>query len=543
MNKIDIYDTTLRDGSQREGVSLSVTDKLKIAEKLDEFGISYIEGGWPGSNPKDIEFFRRAKNIKFKNARLCAFGSTRRPGISAAEDSNIQALIEAETDTVTIFGKSWDFHVHDAIKTTLDENLAMIRDSVAYLKSKGLEVFFDAEHFFDGYKANPEYALATVEAAATGGADVVILCDTNGGLMPWELTPILAAVKEKIKTSLGIHTHDDAGMATASSLLAVREGVIQIHGTINGYGERCGNANLCTIIPNLQLKMGFEAVNAEQLRGLTKLSRFIAELANIAPADQQPYVGFNAFAHKGGIHIDAVSKMPATYEHADPTLVGNKRRILVSELGGRSTISLKTNQNNFKLDKNKPETAELLQRVKEMEHYGYQFEGAEGSFELLVLKMMKAYQPMFRLEGFRMIIEKRDTGQMYSEATIKVRVGDVQVHTAAEGNGPVNALDNALRKALDDIYPDLRKMKLTDFKVRVIDGVDGTGAQVRVFIETQDEEKSWGTVGVSPNVIEASWIALVDSLEYGLLSRRLPEFAEAREVLGKLKGNGLSSAL
>jgi len=543
MKKIDIYDTTLRDGSQREGVSLSVTDKLKIAEKLDEFGISYIEGGWPGSNPKDIEFFRRAKNIKFKNARLCAFGSTRRPGISAAEDSNIQALIEAETDTVTIFGKSWDFHVHDAIKTTLDENLAMIRDSVAYLKSKGLEVFFDAEHFFDGYKANPEYALATVEAAATGGADVVILCDTNGGLMPWELTPILAAVKEKIKTSLGIHTHDDAGMATASSLLAVREGVIQIHGTINGYGERCGNANLCTIIPNLQLKMGFEAVNAEQLRGLTKLSRFIAELANIAPADQQPYVGFNAFAHKGGIHIDAVSKMPATYEHADPTLVGNKRRILVSELGGRSTISLKTNQNNFKFDKNKPETAELLQRVKEMEHYGYQFEGAEGSFELLVLKMMKAYQPMFRLEGFRMIIEKRDTGQMYSEATIKVRVGDVQVHTAAEGNGPVNALDNALRKALDDIYPDLRKMKLTDFKVRVIDGVDGTGAQVRVFIETQDEEKSWGTVGVSPNVIEASWIALVDSLEYGLLSRRLPEFAEAREVLGKLKGNGLSSAL
>jgi 2-isopropylmalate synthase len=543
MNKIDIYDTTLRDGSQREGVSLSVTDKLKIAEKLDEFGISYIEGGWPGSNPKDIEFFRRAKNIKFKNARLCAFGSTRRPGISASEDSNIQALIEAETDTVTIFGKSWDFHVHDAIKTTLDENLAMIRDSVAYLKSKGLEVFFDAEHFFDGYKANPEYALATVEAAATGGADVVILCDTNGGLMPWELTPILAAVKEKIKTSLGIHTHDDAGMATASSLLAVREGVIQIHGTINGYGERCGNANLCTIIPNLQLKMGFEAVNAEQLRGLTKLSRFIAELANIAPADQQPYVGFNAFAHKGGIHIDAVSKMPATYEHADPTLVGNKRRILVSELGGRSTISLKTNQNNFKFDKNKPETAELLQRVKEMEHYGYQFEGAEGSFELLVLKMMKAYQPMFRLEGFRMIIEKRDTGQMYSEATIKVRVGDVQVHTAAEGNGPVNALDNALRKALDDIYPDLRKMKLTDFKVRVIDGVDGTGAQVRVFIETRDEEKSWGTVGVSPNVIEASWIALVDSLEYGLLSRRLPEFAEAREVLGKLKGNGLSSAL
>ncbi len=536
MQKIDIYDTTLRDGSQREGVSLSVADKLKIAGKLDEFGISYIEGGWPGSNPKDIEFFRRAQKVKFKNARLCAFGSTRRTGVVTAEDQNICALVEAGTETVTLFGKSWDFHVHDALKTSLDENLAMIKDSVAYLKSLGREVFFDAEHFFDGYKANPGYALATIEAAAKGGADVIILCDTNGGLMPWELKTVLEKVKDKVKVPLGIHVHDDAGMATANSLLAVLEGITQIHGTINGYGERCGNANLCTIIPNLQLKMGFQIITPEQLNGLTRLSRFVAEQANIAPADQQPYVGFNAFAHKGGIHVDAVSKKPATYEHADPEKVGNQRRILVSELSGRSNISLKANHNHLRLAKDRPETASILQRIKELEHYGYQFEGAEGSFELLVLKMMQAYQPLFKLEGFRLIIEKREDGQLFSEATIKVRVGDVQVHTAAEGNGPVNALDNALRKALEGIYPALKKIKLTDFKVRVIDGVDGTGAQVRVLIESRDEHISWGTVGVSPNVIEASWIALVDSLEYGLLCRKLPEFEKAKKVLEQLKG-------
>lgn len=540
MQKIDIYDTTLRDGSQREGVSLSVNDKLKIVEKLDEFGVSYIEGGWPGSNPKDIEFFRRAAKIKLKNARLCAFGSTRRPGVKAAEDQNIRALIEAGTKTVTLFGKSWDFHVRDALKTSLEENLAMIKDSVTYLKGLGLDVIFDAEHFFDGYKANPDYALLTIEAAAAGRADVIVLCDTNGGLMPWELKTVLEAVKDRVKVPLGIHVHDDAGMATANSLLAVLEGITQIHGTINGYGERCGNANLCTIIPNLQLKMGFKIVTPEQLCGLTKLSRFIAELANIAPADQQPYVGFNAFAHKGGIHVDAVSKKPATYEHADPAQVGNQRRILVSELSGRSNISLKTNHNQLKLARDHPDTVSVLQRIKELEHYGYQFEGAEGSFELLVLKMMKAYQPLFKLEGFRLIIEKREDGQLFSEATIKVRVGDVQVHTAAEGNGPVNALDNALRKALEEIYPALKKIKLTDFKVRVIDGVDGTGAQVRVLIESRDEHTSWGTVGVSPNVIEASWIALVDSLEYGLLCRNLPEFKEAKIVLEQLKGDGVN---
>lgn len=541
MQKVDIYDTTLRDGSQREGVSLSVADKIKITEKLDQFGIDYIEGGWPGSNPKDIDYFRRASKIKLKHARLCAFSSTRRPGIQIEEDQNIRALVESNTGTVTIFGKSWDFHVHDALKTTLKENLLMISDTVKYLKNHRRQVFFDAEHFFDGYKANPEYALATLEAAAVAGADLLVLCDTNGGLMPWELKAIMTAVKEKVDIPLGIHVHDDAGMATANSLIAVCEGAVQVHGTINGYGERCGNANLCTIIPNLQLKMGLSLVTEEQLKGLTKMSRFIAELVNIAPAEQQPYVGYNAFAHKGGIHIDAVSKKPATYEHADPSAVGNRRRILVSELAGRSSISLKTAGNSIQLDKDRPETASVLQRIKEMEHYGYQFEGAEGSFELLVLKMMKAYQPLFKLEGFRLIIEKRENGQLYSEATIKVRVGDVQVHTAAEGNGPVNALDHALRKALEDIYPALKKIRLTDFRVRVIDGVDGTGAQVRVLIESRDEEISWGTVGVSPNIIEASWIALVDSLEYGLLFRKLPEFTEARKVLEQLKGEGLIS--
>jgi len=539
MQKVDIYDTTLRDGSQREGVSLSVADKIKISEKLDQFGVDFIEGGWPGSNPKDVEFFRRAAKIKFKNARLCAFSSTRRPGEKVEADQNIRALLEANTGTVTIFGKSWDFHVNDALKTTLAENLAMISDTVRFLKEQGRQVFFDAEHFFDGYKANPQYAIATLEAAAAAGADLVVLCDTNGGLMPWELKTIMTAVQEKVKVPLGIHVHDDAGMATANSLIAVCEGAVQVQGTINGYGERCGNANLCTIIPNLQLKMGLKLVTEEQLKGLTKLSRFIAELVNIAPAEQQPYVGYNAFAHKGGIHIDAVSKQPATYEHAVPEAVGNRRRILVSELAGRSSITMKTTRNGIKLDKDRPETASVLQRIKEMEHYGYQFEGAEGSFELLVLKMMQAYQPLFKLEGFRLIIEKRESGQLYSEATIKVRVGDVQVHTAAEGNGPVNALDNALRKALEGIYPTLKKIRLTDFRVRVIDGVDGTGAQVRVLIESRDDEMSWGTVGVSPNVIEASWIALVDSLEYGLLFRKLPEFTEARKVLEQLKGEGL----
>ncbi len=535
MPSLLIYDTTLRDGSQREGISLSVEDKLKIAEKLDQLGVSYIEGGWPGSNPKDMEFFRRAREFTLKKARFCAFGSTRRPGIAVAEDQNVQALLEAGTSVVTIFGKSWDYHVYSVISTTLEENLAMIRDTVSHLKAQGREVIYDAEHFFDGYNSNPEYALATIKAARESGADVVVLCDTNGGIMPWELSAIIASVREAVPVTLGIHAHNDAGMAVANTLLAVQGGVTHVQGTINGYGERCGNANLCTIIPNLQLKMDRPVVTAEQLTGLTKLSRYVAELANIVPVEQQPYVGFNAFAHKGGVHVDAVSKHPDTYEHAGPALVGNRRRILVSELTGRSGVSLKARENRIALFKEYPQTRAVLERLKSMEYQGYQFEGADGSFELMVLKTLQAYHPLFKLEGFRLIVEKRENGQLYSEATIKVRVSEQQVHTAAEGNGPVNALDNALRKALEKIYPDLKKIKLMDYKVRVLDGRDGTGSKVRVLIESRDEYKSWGTVGVSPNIIEASWQALVDSLEYGLLCRRLPEMGKAREILWQLK--------
>ncbi len=536
MPNLAIYDTTLRDGSQREGISFSVSDKLKIAQKLDEFGVSYIEGGWPGSNPKDLEFFQRARELKLRQARLCAFGSTRRPHTDVTADANIKELVAAGTEVVTIFGKSWDFHVHNALSTSLEENLAMIEDTVAYLKSLGREVIYDAEHFFDGFKSNPEYALATIKAAARNGADVVVLCDTNGGLMPWELAEILNAVKRAVSVPLGIHAHDDAGMAVANTLLAVRHGVGHIQGTINGYGERCGNANLCTIIPTLQLKMGRPVVSSAQLQGLTKLSRFVAELANIVPAEQQPYVGFNAFTHKGGIHVDAVSKSPETYEHVEPHRVGNRRRILVSELSGRSNIFLKAQENNIGLLKDHPQTKIVLQRIKELEHQGYQFEGAEGSFELLILKALQAYRPLFKLEGFRLIVEKRASGQLYSEATIKVRVGEKLVHTAAEGNGPVNALDNALRKALEEVYPALKKIKLMDFKVRVLDGADGTGSQVRVLIESRDDRKAWGTVGVSTNIIEASWQALVDSIEYGLLCGKLPELDDAKAVLRQLKG-------
>ena len=528
---VNIYDTTLRDGVQREGISFSVNDKLKIAEKLDELGVTYIEGGWPGSNPKTLEFFRRAgKELQLKNARLAAFGSTRRPGGRADEDRNIRYLVGAATPVVTIFGKSWDFHVRSALSTTLEENLEMIRDTISYLKSLGREVIYDAEHFFDGYKNNPDYALRTIETAAQSGADVAVLCDTNGGLMPWDLADIIAAVRRVTDLPLGIHTHDDCGMAVANTMIALQSGVTHIQGTINGYGERCGNANLCTLIPNLQLKMGLDLLSAKQLAEITGLSRFVAELANMVPQENQPYVGRNAFSHKGGVHVDAVSKSPDTYEHIDPALVGNSRRILISELAGRTSVSLKAREGNIVLLRDHPKTKKVLQRLKKLEHQGYQFEGAEGSFDLLILKTMDAYQPFFHLEGFRLIVEKRESGQLYAEATIKVRVGEKQVHTAAEGNGPVNALDNALRKALEEIYPQLKKIKLIDYKVRVLDGKDGTGSRVRVLIESRDGHKTWGTVGVSHNIIEASWQALVDSLEYGLLCRS-SRLDEARKLL------------
>lgn len=541
MNRLTLYDTTLRDGSQREGISFSVSDKLKITQRLDIFGIDYIEGGWPGSNPKDIEYFRKVREYELKHSKISAFSSTRRADIRVQDDLNIQSLLAAETKVVTIFGKSWDFHVTDAIGTSLEENLNMIRDTIGYLKSMGREVIYDAEHFFDGYHFNPEYAIATIKAAEEAGADIVVLCDTNGGLMPFTLQRVLRQVKIEIGASLGIHTHDDAGMAVANSIVAAEMGIQQVQGTINGYGERCGNANLCTIIPNLQLKLNMVIIHPAQLEELTSLSRYVAELANLASQEQQPYVGENAFAHKGGIHVDAVLKHAHTYEHIQPELVGNKRRILVSELSGKSSVLYKARENDLDLSKETPQTKAVLDKVKELEHLGYQFEAAEASFELLIWKEFKVHQRLFESLGVRTIVEKRgDNGDILSEATVKVRIGKQEFLTAGEGNGPVHALDQALRKALEQVYPEIRHFQLVDYKVRVLDGKDGTGAKVRVLIETRDERKnkSWGTVGVSPNIIEASWHALVDSVEYGLISSDKTKMKELRKAVQQFRVEG-----
>ena len=539
--RLTIYDTTLRDGAQREGISFSVSDKLKITQRLDDFGIDYIEGGWPGSNPKDIEYFRKVRQLNLKHSKVAAFSSTRRAGIRVQDDLNIQALQAAETEVVTIFGKSWDFHVTHAIGTTLEENLSMIRDTVAYFKEMGREVIYDAEHFFDGYAQHSAYAMATIQAAQEAGADLIILCDTNGGLMPSTLQSVLQHVQSKIQTRLGIHAHDDAGMAVGNSIIAAEMGINQIHGTINGYGERCGNANLCTIMPNLQLKLNTLIVQPEQLEQLTCLSRYVAELANLSPQDQQPYVGDNAFAHKGGVHVDAVLKHAHTYEHLQPELVGNKRRILISELSGKSNVLYKAREHNIDLSKETPETKAVLDRIKELEYQGYQFEGAEASFELLIWKALKVHERLFELLGVRSFVEKvGENGNIISEATVKVRVQDREYFTAGEGNGPVHALDEALRKALMQVYPEIRHFQLVDYKVRVLDGKDGTGAKVRVLIETRDErkKKSWGTVGVSPNIIEASWQALVDSVEYGLMSADKIKMKELRKAVKQFRMEG-----
>lgn len=521
MSVYKVYDTTLRDGAQREGVSFSVGDKLQIVKLLDELGIDYIEGGWPGSNPKDMEFFARLKEITLQHAKIAAFGSTRRAGGKASSDANVLALLDANTPVAAVVGKSWDFHVTHALGTTLKENLAMIADTISFLKSKGLEVIYDAEHFFDGYLNNPTYALETLRAAVQSGADTIVLCDTNGGTMPLEVQRIILEVRKEFSVPLGIHAHNDCGMAVANSIIALQSGATHVQGTINGYGERCGNADLCAIIPNMHFKLKIDKFKAEQLKSLTRISKVVAELANMIPQDGQPYVGRNAFTHKGGIHVDAVVKHSQTYEHADPEAVGNKRRILISELSGKSNILFKVKENDIKLIKNYPEAIKVLNILKKMEHEGYQFEGAEGSFELLILKTLKTYKPLFKLEAFRLIMDKERRGSdLYVEATIKLKVGDRIVHTAAEGNGPVNAMDNALRKALEEIYPQIRNIKLVDYKVRVLDGKDGTGAKVRVLITSQNGNKRWGTVGVSENIIEASWIALVDSIEYGLLCKQ-----------------------
>lgn len=518
MPELSIYDTTLRDGTQSEGISLSVNDKLKIARRLDEFGVHYIEGGWPGSNPKDVEFFDRAKSMKFKNAKLAAFGSTRRKDTTAEKDRNLQALLKAETPVVTVVGKSWELHVIDVLETNREENLAMIEESVAYLKSQGKEVIYDAEHFFDGYKAHPDYAIKTLKAADEGGADVLVLCDTNGGCLPWEIQEITAAVGELFDTRLGIHTHDDGGNGVANTLAGVRGGAVHLQGTINGYGERVGNANLCSVIPNLQIKMGYSCVSAENLARLTDLSHFVDEVANQPPDSRLPYVGKKAFSHKGGIHVAAMLKNEDSYQHINPDLVGNHRHTLISDLSGRGNVIDKANQ--FGLDVDSNQAKEIVTQIKELEAQGFTFESAEASVNLMVRRMKPGYQRPFELIDFMTVVEHRQGRGVIAEATVKVRVGDQVFHTAAEGNGPVNALDAALRKALIDVYPRLINIRLDDYKVRILDSESGTAAHVRVLIDTQNGKSRWSTVGASTNIIDASWRALADSMEYALLDEQ-----------------------
>jgi 2-isopropylmalate synthase len=517
MRPIKLYDTTLRDGSQGEGISYSVSDKLRIAQELDKFGVHYIEGGWPGSNPKDMEFFLKMSKVNFKNSSLTAFSMTRRQGIKAKDDTNLLALIKSKVQIITIVGKTWDLHVKEVLKVSLDENLSMIEDTVAFLVSKGLTVFYDAEHFFDAYKNNKEYALKTIVAATSAGAEAVCLCDTNGGSLTSEIARITAGVRPQVKVMLGIHCHNDAALAVANSLAAVEAGADMVQGTINGYGERCGNADLISVIANLKLKMGFSCVSDDKLKELSRLSHFVSEVSNMRQRDDQPYAGASAFAHKGGMHINAVMKNPLAYEHADPALVGNHRRFLMSELGGKTGILIRAKGLDLDLTKDDPKTKKILNLVQQLEHEGYHFEAAEASLEILMKRALKKYGKFFELEGFRVVVEKESNKKITSEAIIKVKVKGVREHTAAEGDGPVNALDNALRKALKDFYPTLSKMHLSDFKVRVLDEKSGTAAKVRVLIQSQDEIDTWSTIGVSENIIEASWLALVDSVEYKLL--------------------------
>ncbi|MCI0397356.1 MAG: citramalate synthase [Chloroflexi bacterium] len=513
---IYVYDTTLRDGAQREGLSLSLNDKLKIAQRLDDFGVHYIEGGWPGSNPKDADFFRAARQMTFRHAKIAAFGSTRRKDTTPDADPNIQALLAAETPVVTLVGKSWDLHVYDVLETDLEENLAMIAESVAYLKAQGKEVVYDAEHFFDGYKAKPEYALLTLKVAAGHGAGVVVLCDTNGGSLPWEVESIVGRVVAHLGAPVGIHTHDDGGCGVANTLAAVRAGAVHVQGTINGYGERVGNANLCTVIPDLQLKMGKQCVPPENLARLTELSRFVAEVTNLGHASHQPFVGTSAFAHKGGIHVAAMRKNAASYQHVDPALVGNLKRTVVSELSGRGNVLDKAAEYGVDLDSD--QARHVLQQIKELEAQGFSFESAEASMSLMLRRLQPGYRPPFELLDFTVLVQQRQDKGMCADATVKVRVGDQVLHTAAEGNGPVNALDAALRKALLSVYPMLAGVRLADYKVRILDSENGTGATVRVLIDTEQELRHWSTVGASANIIEASWRALADSLEFALLN-------------------------
>jgi len=515
---ISLYDTTLRDGTQAEGVNFSLQDKLRIAEKLDVFGIHYIEGGWPGSNKKDIAFFRAARKLKLRHARLAAFGSTRRACGTATGDPQVRLLVDAHTPVVTIFGKSWLYHVRKVLRTTPEENLEMISDTVRFLKKHGREVIYDAEHFFDGYKADSQYALNTLAAAAEAGADRLVLCDTNGGSLPNEVREIMRAVRSIFETPLGIHTHNDSGFGVANAIVAVESGATQVQGTINGYGERAGNCNLTTVIPNLQLKMGFRVVSPSSLRHLRQLSHFVDELANLRPDFRAPFVGDSAFAHKGGTHVNAIVKSSRTYEHVPPETVGNQRRVLVGELSGRSNVLIKARELGMELDADSSEVREILSQIKLLEHQGFEFEAADASFLLLVHKTLRHHKPVFELEEYHVSMRKSGVHQAaICEATLKLNIRGEAVHTVAEGDGPVNALDKALRVALAKHFPRVRCVRLTDYKVRIIDSRDGTAAKTRVLIESTDGEQEWGTVGVSDNIIEASWQALVDSIEYYLL--------------------------
>ena len=522
MTTVQLYDTTLRDGAQEEGISFSIEDKLKICQKLDDLGIDFIEGGWPGSNPKDTEFFAKARNLRLAYSTLVAFGSTRRSDCRVEEDLNLRSLLQAKTKAVTVVGKAWDKQVTRVLETTLEENLGMITDSISYLGTKGLRVFFDAEHFFDGYKGNAEYALQVVTAAAEAGAECVVLCDTNGGSLPQQIAEAVKAVQKASSVALGIHTHNDAELAVANTLAAVEAGVVQVHGTINGYGERCGNASLCSIIPTLKLKMGIDCVTDEQLSKLSEVSRYISELANMPHYDRLPYVGDDAFTHKGGIHVSGLIKWEDSYQHINPSLVGNRPHVVVSELAGKGSIIFKAKERGLPVPKGKA-IEEVLEQIKLLEKQGFQYDVAEASFDLLLRRAQPDYRPPFELVDFMIVVEKRrrpptrgNQEEPLSEATIKVKVDNRVVHTAAEGDGPVDALDQALRKALLQFYPDLTVVRLVDYKVRILEETAGTASQVRVLIESSDGKENWRTVGSSTNIIEASWLALADSMEYWL---------------------------
>lgn len=538
---IRIYDTTLRDGAQREGLALSIEDKLRIARELDRLGVPFIEGGWPGANPKDVQFFWQVKEEPLTQAQIVAFCSTRRPNKTASDDSMLQAVLAAGTRWITLFGKSWDLHVTEGLQTTLDENLAMIQDTIEFFRSQERRVIYDAEHWFDGYKQNPEYALKTLEAAILGGAEWLVLCDTNGGTLPHEVGAIVREVVKFVEASrsvrstrtdakfrvsspqIGIHTHNDSGTAVANALAAVMEGARMVQGTMNGYGERCGNANLCTLIPNLQLKLGYECVQPNQLAQLSEISRLISEVVNLAPDDHAPYVGLSAFAHKGGIHVSAVERNPLTYEHIQPDQVGNRRRIVISDQSGLSNVLAKARSFGIDLDKQDPTCRQILQHLKKLENQGYQFEAAEASFELLMRKALGQRSEFFTIKDFHIycdLIRDADVWRSQSLATIKVAVNGQDILEAAEGNGPVSALDAALRKGLMNFYPEIASFHLTDYKVRILDGAAGTSAKTRVLVESSNGHQRWTTVGVSENIIEASYQAVVEGLEYGLMLQR-----------------------